>query len=176
MPKFNLPSTFDYAPYYAPFVAKCNTHEAINKQLVQQGKTLVALLKNLSAAQLLYKYAADKWSIKDILQHIIDVERVFIYRAMCYARGDRRSILFLNEAQYADVAKAYKKPLSKLLKEYKATRAATVALYNNLATQDLKRDGIATFAPMTVNACFYIIAGHELHHVQIIQEQYLKAN
>ncbi len=173
MKQVEKPSEFEYAAFYEDFVKLCAKDLSILNQLQNNCKAFTNFLNALSAEQLSYRYEADKWTIKDILQHMIDVERVFLYRAMCFARGDKLTIPFIDENAYALQAKANKQSLSKLLKEYKATRAATIAFHQNQSAATHKKSGFASNTYTSVRACCWIVAGHELHHWAVIRAQYL---
>lgn len=173
MRKVEKPSDFEYAAYYEDFVKLCKNDVSILNQLQDNCKSLVSFLKRLTPEQLNFTYETGKWTIKDILQHLVDVERVFLYRAMCFARGDKSPIPFIDENAYAIQAKASKQSLSKLIKEYKATRAATIAFHQNQSAAVGKKSGYASNTYTSVRACCWIVAGHELHHWGIIRNKYL---
>ena len=107
--------------------------------------------------------------------HLIDGERVFLYRAMRFARNDKSPLPFFDENEFAKQANATAMPIRKILKEYKTTRQATLAFFTNQSAATLKRIGMASNASMSVRACTWIICGHELHHWNIIQDRYLGA-
>lgn len=107
------------------------------------------------------------------MQHIIDCERVFLYRAMRFARNDKSAQPFFDENEFAKAAKASSLPIKKLLKEYKTARQATLAFFDNQNADTLKRAGIAGNTMTTVRAIAWIICGHELHHWNVINEKYL---
>ncbi|HRP90670.1 MAG TPA: DinB family protein [Edaphocola sp.] len=174
MKKIKKPHFTEFALYYEQYINLISEDKSVLDQLKTSSKELVNLLKSLQEDQLLFQYAPEKWTIKDILMHMIDVERVFVYRAMCFARGDKRAIPFFDENEYAVQAEASKVNIKKLLKEYVACRNLTLSFFSNLNAQQLKRTGIASNFTMSVNACAWIILGHELHHRNIISELYLK--
>jgi hypothetical protein len=172
MKNIERPNSNEYAAYYENFIQMCGADVSILNQLNTNSKSLVVLLKAATPLQLTTPYAASKWTIKDIVQHLIDVERVMVYRAMCFARGEKLPIPFFDEAAYAQVAQAIKQPITKLIKEYTTTRAATITFFANQTVKTFKKRGFATNALTSVRACCYIIAGHELHHLAIIKEKY----
>ena len=173
MKKINKPTDLEYAVYYEPFLKKLPADTHVFKQLKENSKVLKLLLSTLTEQQLTTAYAPGKWSIKDILQHLIDFERVLIYRAMSFARNDKRPIPFFDENEYAKQANATKQSIKKLLKDYKAVRQSTLAFFENQTAATLKRTGIASNYTMSVRACVWIICGHERHHITIIKERYL---
>jgi uncharacterized damage-inducible protein DinB len=174
MKKIPKPTDLEYAVYYEPFLQKLSTDINIFKQLKDNATTIKLLLASLTEQQLTTPYAQDKWTIKDILQHLIDFERVLIYRAMCFARNDKRPIPFFDENEYVKQANATNQSIKKLLKDYKAVRQGTLAFFDNQTAATLKRSGIASNYTMSVRACAWIICGHEMHHINVIKERYLK--
>ncbi len=167
------PHFTEYARYYEDYLQAVPESLKVLDALKAQAKTLAQLYKSQTEAQLLYAYAAGKWNMKDILMHLIDVERVFVYRAMRFARKDKAPLPFFDENEFAKNARAERISLARLLKEYNCTRAATLAFFNNLQAAQLKEAGIASHASMSVRACIWIIYAHELHHLNIIRERYL---
>ncbi len=173
MKKINKPTDLEYAVYYEPFLKKLPADTNVFKQLKENATILKLLLLTLTEQELTTAYAPGKWSIKDILQHLIDFERVLIYRAMSFARNDKRPIPFFDENEYAKQANATKQSIKKLLKDYKTLRQSTFAFFENQTAASLKRTGIASNYTMSVRACAWIICGHETHHLTIIKEKYL---
>ena len=167
------PHFTEYARYYEQYLQEIPKELKVLKALKEQAKIISGLYKSQSADQLLFAYAEGKWTMKDILMHLIDVERVFVYRAMRFARKDLAPLPFFDENEFAKNAQADKIPLPRLIKEYQSTRAATIAFFNNLQTKQLKETGVASHASMSVRACVWIIYAHELHHLNIIKERYL---
>jgi uncharacterized damage-inducible protein DinB len=173
MKKIPKPTDIEYAVYYEPFLQKLPAETHVFKQLKKNASDLKMLLSSLTEQQLTTAYATDKWTIKDILQHLIDFERVLVYRAMSFARNDKRPIPFFDENEYAKQANATNQSIKKLVKDYKAVRQSTLAFFENQTAASLKRTGIASNYTMSVRACAWIICGHELHHINTINEKYL---
>jgi uncharacterized damage-inducible protein DinB len=163
----------EHAQYYESYISKVDETKSVLDQLKHNTAFIKDLLKTKTDEQLLYKYAADKWSIKDVVMHIIDCERVFMYRAMRFARQDKTPLPFFDENEFAAAAQADKLPKQKLLKEYLQTRQASIVFLNNLTAKQLKTIGIASNYNMSVRACAWIICGHELHHSNTLREKYL---
>jgi uncharacterized damage-inducible protein DinB len=174
MKKIMFPADNEYAFYYEQYLKLTNKETSVLAQLKNTSKEIVALLKSLDKLQLEYRYAEGKWTIKDIIQHLIDTERVFIYRAMRFARNDKTALPFFDENEFAKMANANAVPISKLIKEYSTTRNATITFFNNMEAPKLKRIGTASNFSMSVRACVWIIAAHELHHFSIITERYMR--
>jgi uncharacterized damage-inducible protein DinB len=172
--KISKPTLNEHAVYYEKYVDKVDNTISVLNQLKENGKQVVNLYKSLDAAQLTTPYEVGKWSLKDLLMHLIDCERVFIYRAMRFARKDRTPMPFFDEDEFAKNAKADLIPTNRLLKEYQATRNLSIQFFNNLTTAQCKQIGIASNSNMSVRACAWIICGHELHHLSVVRERYLK--
>jgi uncharacterized damage-inducible protein DinB len=168
-----FPTEDEYALYYDQYVRMCNKDLPISQQLKEGLKQSFRFFSSMNDGQLLHRYAENKWSVKDVLQHVIDVERVFQYRAMCFARGEKRAIPFIDENEFAKNAKADAIPLKKILADYKATRQASLIFLKNQTLAGLKKTGYASNTPMSVRACFWVICGHEQHHINVIKERYL---
>jgi uncharacterized damage-inducible protein DinB len=120
-----------------------------------------------------YKYADNKWTIKDMLLHIVDAERVFAYRALRFARADNTNLPGFEHNDYVDRSNANYRSKSSLLNEYNAQRASTIQLFTNFTEEMLLQTGIASGNPMSVRALGFVIAGHEIHHCHIIKKHYL---
>jgi len=159
--------------YYEPFIKLVDEKISILDQLKTSAKEITALFKSLDETQLQQAYAEGKWSMKDLLMHLIDTERVFVYRAMRFVRADRSPQPFFDENEFAKNAQANKINTTKLLKEFNANRAVTLAFFNNLTNKQMLQTGLASNFTMSVRACVWIILGHELHHRKVIKERYL---
>ncbi|MCR5889847.1 DinB family protein [Hymenobacter sp. J193] len=164
------PAADEYAPYYHTYVRLV---EDPFRQLREQPIQLRQLLASLTDEQSLLRYAPGKWSIKESLVHMIDTERIFAYRALRIARGDTTALPGFEQNDYVPASGADDRPLSSILTEYDAVRAATLSLLESLRPQDFERRGTASNNPVSVRAMAYILAGHEAHHLGILQERYL---
>jgi hypothetical protein len=122
-----------------------------------------------------YRYREGKWSIKEILVHIVDDERIYAYRAMCFARNEKGGLPGFDQDAYAACSGADQRSLDSIFEEYEAVRNSTIALFDGLPEEALDRmgQGSGSFAGATVRALGYHIAGHELHHMHVIREHYL---
>ncbi len=147
----------------------------ILEHLSAQAERTKGFISSIAPARLLHRYAPGKWSIKDILVHIVDDERIFSYRALRFARNEQRNLIGFDQDEYARYAEADTRALNGILEEYEAVRRATIALFANLPEESLGRlgHGTGTANDATVRALAYHIAGHELHHLAVIRERYL---
>lgn len=170
--KISRPNPDEYAPYYETYVSKVNTDDPI-KELRQERKELVKFFSVLKKKQLKYRYAPGKWSLKEILGHIIDGERVFCYRALRFARNDQTELPGFDENAFAAENRADQRKLKSLLAEYSAVRNATIELFESMNEEELMRSGVASGKTMSVRGLLYVILGHQLHHIGIIKDRYL---
>ena len=133
----------------------------------------VRILRGVGEDRAGYRYAEGKWSIRETVGHVIDAERIFIYRALSIARGDSLELPGFEEADYVRGADFDSLPLADLISELEAVRAASVAFFRNLDERGWSRIGKANGSPISVLALAYVVAGHELHHRKILKERYL---
>ena len=142
-------------------------HLAIN---VQNTKSFIL---SLPADKLMYRYAKDKWTIKEVVVHMIDMERIYSYRILRFARKDNTILPGFNASDYISNSGANSRGVTDLLEEFEAVRISTIQLLKGLSEEALLRSGILNGYPVTVRALAYHIAGHELHHINVIKERYL---
>jgi uncharacterized damage-inducible protein DinB len=162
----------EYHSYYQTYLNKVGTLNLI-EGLRQNGDETISFLESLSDEQFDFAYAEGKWTIKEVVQHIIDTERVFTYRALAFARTDKTALPGYDQDEYALTCKANNRTKHSLLKEYKALRLASVALFESFSDDMLVRIGNASNSDISVRAIGFILIGHENHHSQIIKERYL---
>ncbi len=172
------PQPGEYAPYYDRYISLVHHNETpgndILAALEDQRRQMVLLLCGRTEADGDLRYAPDKWSLKEVLGHINDTERIMSYRALRISRGDATPIEGYEQDDYVRNGPFTGLPLADLIEDYIAVRRATVSLFRNLDEPAWSRRGVAKKNEVTVRALAYIIAGHELHHRRIIEEKYLK--
>jgi uncharacterized damage-inducible protein DinB len=167
------PKAGDY-PAYASMYIDLLLHDGfILRHLENNLKATIDLVSSLPEEKLLYRYAEDKWTLKEVLVHIMDDERIYAYRALCSARNDKTELPGFEQDDYAQYSDANQRTLESILEEYTAVRKATITLFKNSSDEALSRGGVANGNFVTVRALVYHIAGHELHHFNIIRNQYL---
>jgi len=169
---FSRPDATEYAPYYGRYIDLVPAGDLIIT-LSQQINDTSALLRGISEAQAETRYEPGKWSIKEVLGHLVDTERIMSYRALRIARADDTPLPGFEQDDYVRAANFDSRTLANLLEEYLAVRAATVTLFRNLEAAAIDRRGTANNVPVTVRALAYIIAGHERHHVNVLRTKYL---
>ncbi len=167
----SAPEVTEYAPFYGTYVSLIN--EEIFSALENQIKATQDLLKQIPEEKGTYSYAEGKWSIKELVGHLIDTERIMAYRALRFARNDAKPIDGFEQNDYIENADFNSCSLSDLAKEFGLVRDANILMFKNFTPEAWNRTGIASESPVTVRALAYIIAGHELHHIGILKERYL---
>ena len=170
--RIERPGPDEHAPYYARYIEQVPEGD-VSDLLRRQVDDTVRLLGGLSGREADFRYAEGKWSVKEVVGHVADVERVFGYRALCFARGETAALPGFDENEYVARAKFSGRTLGDLAAEFRQVRAATVALFGGLDAEELARRGTANNHPISVRALAFIIAGHERHHVKILVERYL---
>lgn len=167
------PADGDFLPYAAGYINLVPEGADPRETLRAIAPEFHAVFDHLSEAQAGKAYAAGKWTLKEMLQHQLDTERIFAYRAMRFARGDSQDLLGFDQDSYVANSGANARSVASLLAEYDATRAATQALFDSFTEEQLDRRGTANGGPATVRALLFIVPGHELHHLNVLRERYL---
>lgn len=165
------PGPGEHIDYYAKYIQRVPGDDARPALAHQVGETL-RLLERVTDAQGLHRYETGKWSVKEVIGHITDAERVFSYRAMRFGRADETPLAGFDENFYVPQSNADVRTMSSLRAELSAVRAATLSLAESFDEAALLRQGPANNHPVSVRALFWIIAGHELHHVALLRERY----
>jgi len=167
------PEPDEYAPYTIMYIGLLPDDGLVLKHLYTNLVGTTKFLRSLPNEKLSYRYAKGKWTIKEILAHLIDDERIYAYRALRFARNDRTELPGFEQDNYALESRANIRTIESLLKEFAAVRRSTIALFDSFDGEVLKRSGVASGNVMSVRAAAYHIAGHELRHINIIKERYL---
>ncbi|WP_375438108.1 alpha/beta hydrolase-fold protein [uncultured Hymenobacter sp.] len=173
MSSFLRPVVGQYNAYYDTYI--CLVPEGTDPlvQLQQQPEELRRLVGQLTDEQAGFAYAPGKWSIKEMLVHILDTERIFAYRALRIARGDQQPLAGFDQDEYVPYSGANERSLESIVKEYDTVRAATLSLFESFQPGAYDRMGIASGFPVSVRALAFILPGHEAHHLHILQQRYL---
>ena len=172
-PIITKPSAEEYPEWFASEIEPVPYNDLIGGLEDSFSQTIV-FLQQLSGEDIVYRYAPGKWSIKQIWQHIIDVERVLCYRALRYARQDATVLSGFDENKYADASGADERNFDAILREYAAVRKATLELLNSFTADMFMHRGTAGKSNMTVRSVGYLMLGHEIHHIHTIKERYFK--
>jgi len=171
-PAASRPGPDEYASYYEKYVSLVAGD--VMEALARQGATTVAGLRGLPEEAGDSRYAPGKWSVKELVGHIIDAERVFAYRALRFARGDGTPLAGFDQDPYVAAANSDARTLDDLSDEFECVRASTILLLRSFGPEAWLRRGTASDNEVSVRALAHIIAGHEQHHVNILRERYLK--
>ncbi len=162
----------EYGDFYATYLNTLKNVDLLEELEISVHR-LIRFVQEIPMDKFDYRYAEGKWTIKDILQHLIDCERIFAYRALRFSRGDKTELPGFDENEYALAADGNQRSIKDLLTELAIVRQATLALFKNFDDKTLKRSGIASNNRMSVRAAGFIIIGHQNHHQRIFEERYL---
>lgn len=165
------PAAAEYSPSFQNYVTLV-PDGPILAHLEERMVGTADLLLPLTEAQAMHRYAKGKWSVKEVVGHLADAERVFAYRALCIGRGDKTPLPGFEENDYVANANTDRRPLWQIVEELRVLRAATLSLFNGFDAAAAARVGNANGNPVSVRALAWIIAGHELHHLGVLRERY----
>lgn len=165
-----LPAADEYAPYYGKYVALVGPD--VLAALESQARSTAALLAATPESKGGFRYAEGKWSVKEVIGHVADAERVFAYRMLRFGRADQTALPGFDENTWMPFTNFDRRTLADMAAELAAVRAATLALVRSLDEESLGRRGVASNNPVSVRGLAAIIAGHEAHHVKILRERY----
>jgi len=164
----------EYASFYQPYIDQINKNDkSLIENLEDSLQKALKLLNTMDNEKQLYRYADGKWTIKELVQHIIDAERVFNYRALRFARNDKTDLSGFDENDFVTASKANQRDFKELLEEFSALRKSTIFLYKSFSENSFLLQGKASGSVMSVRALGYVTSGHLLHHLQIIKSRYL---
>jgi hypothetical protein len=165
------PQPSEYAPYYERYVWLVPEGDIV-QTLGSTAADTIAALEAVPEERSLYRYAPDKWSIRECYLHLVDAERIFSYRALRFARADPAELQGFEQNDYVPVSGADARSWRSIIEEYSAVRQATIALFRNLPAEAWTRIGVANGNAMSVRALAYNIVGHDLHHRRLLREKY----
>jgi len=165
------PESTEYPPYFGRYISLVpgsNLTSTLDTQLTES----LATLRPISEEKSLHRYAPEKWSIKEVLGHLIDAERIFTYRALRFARNDQTPLPGFDQDPYVAAAHFDQHAWNDLLAEFEHVRRSTILFFRALTSDDMLRSGTSNQAVISVRALGYAIAGHEIHHMRILRERY----
>ncbi len=165
------PRTGDNNPYYDRYISLIEDDDII-EVLEEQRKTSEEFLKTFTEKQGNYSYADGKWTMKEVLGHVIDTEKIMTYRALAFARGEKQSLPGFEQDDYVAESNFNNRSLADLINEFLTVRDSNIILFKSFDVEILNRRGIASESEVTVLALIYIIAGHEKHHMKILRKKY----
>ena len=167
------PKPGDYAPYADAYVRLVPDDGRVLQHMQDDLKVVEDMARAQTTQHLTTPHAPGEWTIQEILVHVLDTERIFAYRALRFARGDATPLSGFDQDPYVPLSGANQRSIDSILDEYRAVRTATLALFHSFDEAALLREGVASDHRVTVSALAYLTAGHELHHLASIRENYL---
>jgi uncharacterized damage-inducible protein DinB len=165
------PAPGEHSPYYSRYIDLIPDGDIVATLERQMGET-AEMLRAVPEAKGEHRYAPEKWTVKEVIAHIIDAERIFAYRLLRTARGDTTPLPGFDENEYARANRANSRTLADLADELAAVRRANLPLFRSLDDEEISRVGTANNAPISVRALMWITAGHERHHMVMLRERY----
>lgn len=166
----NLPQTHEYPAWGETYIKLVDGD--VMEILENQASEFPDFINNL-IEKADYAYASGKWTIKQLIGHIIDTERIMVYRLTCFARGEQQALPGFEEDEFVAIAHFHDRSLLSLSEEFRLLRKSNLYLFNSLNEQELDRRGTASERQITVRALLHVVAGHVIHHTKIIKERYL---
>ncbi len=166
-----LENEFPKDKYFSFYIEQIDFQNVIEALMVQK-ELVINLYKNLSNEQKMYQYAPDKWTPQQILGHITDTERIFGYRALCIARGEKQALPGFDENEYMDASHFNEQSFESLLEQYRLVRESSIALFSSFSEEVASRIGNANGHAVSARALVWMIAGHERHHLNVLKERY----
>ncbi len=164
----------EYAPYFEHYIQLVTIGgKSIVENMQYSQKKFESILRYLPEEKHEFAYAEGKWTIKELIQHIIDTERIFCYRALCFARNDKTLLPGFDQDVFVDNGNANQLDYNDLLDEMMTLRKSTIQLYKSFSKQALLRIGLGSGNEMSVRALGYLFSGHQIHHLNIVKERYL---
>lgn len=165
------PAAGEYGSFYQSYIEKLGSGNII-EILGEQQEITSSLITSLDERQALYRYKEQKWTVKEVIGHLIDTERVFAYRALSISRNDTNELPGFDQDEYVEAASFNDRSLQNFRDEYAGQRRSTIALFSSFSKEILDRKGIANNYSLSVRAIPFIIAGHERHHLEILDNRY----
>ena len=166
------PSSGDYSSYYENYL-KLIKGDDILRILNEQNKSTQDILNSFSEHRGNYRYTDGKWTVKEVVGHLLDTERIFAYRALCIARGEKKSLPGFNQDDYVSEGNFNRRELFEITYEYRLLRESNLLLFRSFTPEMLKLKGFANESSVSVLAILFIIAGHEKHHMNVLKEKYM---
>jgi uncharacterized damage-inducible protein DinB len=166
-------SADEYAPYQEAYIKLVDTGYSLIEELEISVHNLIHFVREIPMDKYDYRYAEGKWTIKDILQHLIDSERVFAYRALRFSRNDATALPGFDENEFAKNVDSNSRSINDLLTEMSALRHANIMMFKSFGKEAMLRKGTASGYTVSVRAFGFLIIGHQNHHIQVFKERYL---
>lgn len=165
------PQPDEYGEFYQNYINLVDSPNVI-QSLIQQGQQVYTIIQKLTQEEASYRYAENKWSVQEVIGHLVDTERIMAYRALCISRGEQKSLPGYDQDDYVREADFDHRSLQNLSTEYDALRNANISMFSSFNKEQIQRKGTANNTTVSVRALAYIIAGHEKHHLNVLEEKY----
>jgi hypothetical protein len=165
------PEAAEYAPHYHPYIARVPDGDIV-ELLRAGGRELLDGIGRIPEERGGHRYGPDKWTIREVIGHVIDAERIFSYRALRFARADQTLLPGFDENEFVKTAGSDQRTLADLAREFAAVRESSVLMFDSFPDQVWARSGTASGVAMSVRAAAYVVAGHPRHHLTILRERY----
>ena len=167
----NRPQPDEYGDFYEDYINLIDEPNVI-QSLIRQGQKVYTIIRQLTDDEANHRYADEKWSVKEVMGHLVDTERIMAYRALCISRGEQTALPGYNHESYVEQGNFDQRSLQSLSTEYDALRNANISMFSSFSKKQTLRKGTANEVSVSVRALAFIIAGHEKHHLNILEEKY----
>ncbi|MEZ5966261.1 MAG: DinB family protein [Planctomycetota bacterium] len=171
MPAIPRPAPGEHAPYYSDYVDQVRGDDAL-QHMAAEAERMQRTLAGLDDARAAHRYAEGKWSVKQVVGHVLDGERVFAYRALAFARGDTGELPGMDQDAWMDTAGFDARPIADLVDELRHVRSGTLSLFRSFSPEACARTGTASGNRFTVRSLVWITAGHATHHMNVLSRRY----
>ena len=166
-------NSLEFNEFYKRYIDKLSTFMSLEEGYKVGKSNVLDFFKSIPQSKLEYRYAPEKWTVKEVLQHLIDTERIFIYRCFRIARRDITPLMGFDQDIYVAPSKANTKSIEGLMNEFEMNRNNSIAMIDSLSDDDLKFVGVSSDSPMSARAAAFTILGHDIWHIDVIKERYL---
>ncbi len=163
----------EYNEYYSRYINMVNEDIELISGYEDDKKMVIDFFNSIPENKLEYRYAENKWTIKEVLQHIIDTERIFMYRFLCISRNDKTPLAGYEQDDYIIPSEANYKSMEALIEEFKMTRLYSQNLIKSISEKNLSNIGTASNSQISARACAFLLLGHSIWHINVIKERYL---
>ena len=166
------PNNKNYNAFFEHYIAMVKG-VSLNERIENHNKTIINYWSAIPSDKYNFSYSPNKWTIKQLFQHVIDTERILSYRILCIARGEKQSLIEFNENEYANIGHADQRDFNLMVKEWELLRSSNNIMFKSFSENELNQVGLVGLSKTSLKAIIYIIFGHALHHIKVIEERYI---
>ena len=166
------PNNKNYNVFFEHYIAMVKG-VSLNEIIENHNKTIINYWSAIPSDKYNFSYSPNKWTIKQLFQHVIDTERILSYRILCIARGEKQSLIEFNENEYANIGHADQRDFNLMVKEWELLRSSNNIMFKSFSENELNQVGLVGISKTSLKAIIYIIFGHALHHIKVIEERYI---